>query len=203
MFFNLPLKLPRNDSAPVDLTIDGYTPKVSTTRHASVVEEHEHVFAGRHHGAFNRPLTHADDPHTEGVTTRAELDVLIGTVPIVAADQRYKIQISSALAGSDAPAILPPIATVICTAELALLAEQPEPIRCNTFQTDRLALEDRRRVEQHGSYRQAHDEEASSAIKQVAHMGELGPIAIENGDGNQREKAIERVKLRCFAPKLL
>jgi hypothetical protein len=111
LFFNLPLKLPRNDSAPVDLTIDGYTPKVSTTRHASVVEEHEHVFAGRHHGAFNRPLTHADDPHTEGVTTRAELDVLIGTVPIVAA----------------------PIATVICTAELALLAEQPEPIRYNTF----------------------------------------------------------------------
>ena len=133
MFFNLPLRLSRNDSAPVDLTIDGFTPKVSTTRHASVVEEHEQVFAGRHHGAFNRPLTHADDLHTEGVTTRAELDVLLRTVPIFAADQRHKIQISCALAGSDAPAILSLIATVICTAELALLAEQTEPIRYNTF----------------------------------------------------------------------
>jgi HSP20 family protein len=94
--FELFIDLPGVDPATVDLTVDGRTLTVSATRDFSVAEDHEHVLAGRRHGAFNRSFTLAEDLDTEGLSARSEHGVLIVTIPVVAAAQPRKIDITHA-----------------------------------------------------------------------------------------------------------
>lgn len=91
--FDLFIDLPGVDPASVDLTVDGRKLTVSATRDFTVAEGHEHVHAGRRHGAFNRSFTLADDLDIDGLTARSEHGVLIVSIPVIAAPQPRKIQI--------------------------------------------------------------------------------------------------------------
>jgi HSP20 family protein len=94
--FELFIDLPGVDPATVDLTVDGRILTVSANRDFSVAEDHDHVVAGRRHGAFNRSFTLADDLDAEGLSARSEHGVLIVTIPVVAAAQPRKIDITHA-----------------------------------------------------------------------------------------------------------
>lgn len=59
------------------------------------------------------------------------------------------------------------------------------------------------RIERECSDRQAHDEQAATAVQQVANVIELRPVPIKNGYRDQREKAIEGVVFRRLAFELL
>ena len=52
--FALFIDLPGVDPTSVDVTVDGRTLTISATREFEVAEGHEHIHAGRRHGAFNR-----------------------------------------------------------------------------------------------------------------------------------------------------
>lgn len=91
--FELFIDLPGVDPASVDLTVDGRTLTVSATRDFAVAEGHEHVHAGRRHGAFNRSFKLAEDLDIDGLRARSEHGVLIVSIPVIAAPQPRKIQI--------------------------------------------------------------------------------------------------------------
>ncbi len=93
--FEIFIDLPGVDPSTVDLTVDGRTLTVSATRDFSVAEDHEHVFSGRRHGAFNRSFKLADDLDTEGLSARSEHGVLVVSVPVVAAAKPRKITIDT------------------------------------------------------------------------------------------------------------
>ncbi|MCL4110589.1 UNVERIFIED_CONTAM: hypothetical protein GTU68_035563 [Idotea baltica] len=93
--FELFIDLPGVDPSSVDLTVDGRTLTVSATRDFPVAEDHEHVFAGRRHGAFNRSFKLADDLDADGLSARSEHGVLIVSIPVVAAAKPRKIDITT------------------------------------------------------------------------------------------------------------
>ena len=92
--FELFIDLPGVDPQTVDLTVDGRTLVVSAERSFVVADGDEHVHAGRRHGSFRRSFKLADDLDTEGLAARSEHGVLIVSIPVIAAAQPRKIQIS-------------------------------------------------------------------------------------------------------------
>lgn len=94
--YELYIDLPGVDPATVDLTVDGRTLTVSATRDFVVAEGHEHVHAGRRHGAFSRSFELAEDLDIDGLAARAEHGVLIVSIPVVAAPEPRKIRIDIA-----------------------------------------------------------------------------------------------------------
>ncbi|MCO4834875.1 MAG: Hsp20/alpha crystallin family protein [Acidimicrobiaceae bacterium] len=91
--FALFIDLPGVDPKSVDVIVDGRTLTVSATREFEIAEGHEHVHAGRRHGAFNRSFKLADDLDVDGMSARSEHGVLIVTIPVIAAPQPRKIQV--------------------------------------------------------------------------------------------------------------
>lgn len=93
--FDLFIDLPGVDPASVDLTVDGRTLTVSATRDFAVAEDHEHVFAGRRHGSFERSFKLADDLDADALTARSEHGVLVVSIPVIAAVKPRKIHIDT------------------------------------------------------------------------------------------------------------
>ena len=91
--FALFIDLPGVDPKSVDVIVDGRTLTVSATREFEIAEGHEHVHAGRRHGALNRSFKLADDLDVDGMSAKSEHGVLIVTIPVIAAPQPRKIQV--------------------------------------------------------------------------------------------------------------
>lgn len=93
--FELFIDLPGVDPETVELTVDGRSLTVDASREFTVDESHEHVYAGRRHGAFHRSFELADDLDVDALTARSEHGVLIVSVPVIAAAKPRKIQIKT------------------------------------------------------------------------------------------------------------
>lgn len=93
--FELFIDLPGVDPDAVELTVDGRTLTVSADREFTVAEGDTHVHAGRRHGGYSRSFKLADDLDIDALTARSEHGVLMVTIPVVAAPEPRKIQIST------------------------------------------------------------------------------------------------------------
>jgi HSP20 family protein len=78
----------------VDLTVDGRKLTISAHRDFVLAEGEDHVHAGRRHGSFTRSFKLAEDLDIDALTARSEHGVLTVTVPVIAAPEPRKIEIS-------------------------------------------------------------------------------------------------------------
>src|SRR6476620_2158102 len=53
-------------------------------------------------------------------------------------------------------------------------------------------------TDDHGPDREAHEEQAAEPVEQIALLHELGPVAVDDGDADDRDEAIEHVELHRF-----
>lgn len=93
--FQLFVDLPGIDANDVDVTVDGRTLTIEAERTFTVADGDEHVHAGRRHGSIRRSIELAEDLDLEALTARSDNGVLIVSVPVIAAPEPRKIQITT------------------------------------------------------------------------------------------------------------